>query len=67
MTPALVPTRLAALSTRGIMAYALRQTDGSVSVYTGAFESPTQASALRIPLRAVGVAPVLAYRTGRGF
>lgn len=67
VTPALVPTRLAALSTRGIMAYALRQTDGSVSVYTGAFESPTQASALADSLRAVGVAPVLAYRTGRGF
>jgi hypothetical protein len=67
VTPALVPTRLAALSTRGIMAYALRQADGSASVYTGAFESPTQATALADSLRAVGVAPVLAYRTGRGF
>ncbi len=67
VTPSLVPTRLAALNTRGIMAYALRQPDGSVSVYTGAFESPTQASALADSLRAVGVAPVLAYRTGRGF
>ncbi|BAH38237.1 MAG TPA: SPOR domain-containing protein [Gemmatimonas aurantiaca] len=67
VTPALVSARLAALSTRGIMAYALRQADGSASVYTGAFESPTQAMALADSLRAVGVAPVLAYRTGRGF
>ncbi|HEY0929481.1 MAG TPA: SPOR domain-containing protein [Gemmatimonas sp.] len=67
VTPALVPTRLAALNTRGIIAYALRQSDGSASVYTGAFESPTQASALADSLRAVGVAPVLAFRTGRGF
>lgn len=63
----LVTARIAALAGRGIMGYALRQSDGSATIYTGAFESPTQATALADSLRAVGVAPVLAYRTGRAF
>lgn len=63
----MVPARLAALTTRGIQAYALRQGDGSANVYTGAFESPVQATALADSLRATGIAPVLAYRTGRAF
>ncbi|MFN4771700.1 MAG: SPOR domain-containing protein [Gemmatimonas sp.] len=67
VTESLVPTRLAVLATRGIMAYALRQADGSATIYTGAFESPTQATALADSLRVAGVAPVLVYRTGRGF
>jgi len=67
VTTNLVPTRLAALATRGIIAYALRQEDGSATIYTGAFESPLQATALADSLRAAGVAPVLVYRTGRGF
>lgn len=67
VTTTLVPTRLAALATRGIIAYALRQSDGSATIYTGAFESPLQATALADSLRAAGVAPVLVYRTGRGF
>jgi hypothetical protein len=67
VTTTLVPTRLAALATRGIIAYALRQTDGSATIYTGAFESPLQAASLADSLRVAGVAPVLVYRTGRGF
>lgn len=63
----MVPARLAALTSRGIQAYALRQGDGSANVYTGAFESPVQATALADSLRATGIAPVLAYRTGRAF
>ncbi len=63
----LVASRLAALSERGIMAYALRQEDGSVSLYTGAFESEAQAGLLADSLRIAGFAPVLAYRTGRVF
>ncbi|MBL0938059.1 MAG: hypothetical protein IBJ03_04135 [Gemmatimonadaceae bacterium] len=63
----IVATRIAALASRGILAYALRQGDGSASIYTGAFESPAQATALADSLRAVGVAPVLAFRTGRTF
>lgn len=67
VTTALVPTRLAALASRGVIAYALRQTDGSAIIYTGAYESPSQASALAASLRTAGVAPVLVYRTGRAF
>jgi hypothetical protein len=63
----IVPSRLAALASRGIIGYALRQTDGSATIYTGAFESPSQAAALADSLRAAGVAPVLVYRTGRTF
>lgn len=67
VTTNLVPTRLAALATRGIIGYALRQDDGSATIYTGAYESPSQAAALADSLRAAGVAPVLVYRTGRAF
>lgn len=63
----MVAARLAALKARGIEAYALRQGDGSAFIYTGAFESPVQATVLADSLRTMGVAPVLAYRTGRGF
>ena len=67
VTTTLVPARLAALAARGIIAYALRQSDGSATIYTGAFESPLQAASLADSLRVAGVAPVLVYRTGRGF
>ena len=67
VTTNLVPTRLAALAARGIIGYALRQDDGSATIYTGAYESPLQATALADSLRAAGVAPVLVYRTGRAF
>ncbi|WP_434480348.1 SPOR domain-containing protein [Gemmatimonas sp.] len=67
VTTSLVPTRLAALASRGVIAYALRQNDGSAIIYTGAYESPSQATALAASLRTVGVAPVLVYRTGRAF
>lgn len=67
VTPTLIPTRLAELANRGIIAYALLQSDGSANVYTGAFESPTQATPLADSLRALRVAPVLVYRTGRAF
>lgn len=67
VTPTLIPARLAELANRGIIAYALLQPDGSANVYTGAFESPTQATPLADSLRALRVAPVLVYRTGRAF
>ena len=67
VTTSLVPTRLAALASRGVIAYALRQNDGSAIIYTGAYESPSQATALAASLRTAGVAPVLVYRTGRAF
>jgi hypothetical protein len=50
---------------RGIAAYALMQEDGSAKLYTGAFEHPEQSSLALSALRVAGLAPVLAYRTGR--
>ncbi|MBA2708839.1 MAG: SPOR domain-containing protein [Gemmatimonadaceae bacterium] len=51
--------------TRGVPAYALIQRDGSARLYAGAFENPRQSSLAATALRVAGVAPVLAYRTGR--
>lgn len=59
--------RVAALAGRGLFAYALRQPDGSASIYTGAFESPDQARTLADSLRGVAPSPTLVYRTGRAF
>ena len=61
------PNRIAAYAQRGILAYALQQKNGSLILYSGAFESPTQATTLADSLRALGMTPVLAYRTGRAF
>jgi hypothetical protein len=61
----MVPTRLTEYGKRGILAYALVQANGSATLYTGAFESPAQAIMLSDSLRALGLTPVLAYRTGR--
>ena len=50
---------------RGIPVYGLMQTDGSIKVYTGAFDRPEQSSLAVSALRVAGLTPVLAYRTGR--
>ncbi len=52
---------------RGIITYALLQSDGGISLFTGAFETPNQAATLAAVLRTAGVTPVLAIRTGRMF
>jgi hypothetical protein len=52
---------------RGFNPYMLVQADGSVRVLAGAFETPAQAAPLASALRAAGVAPVLAFRTGRTY
>jgi hypothetical protein len=52
---------------RGVGAYALVQGDGSVRLLAGAFETPAQAVPLASVLQAAGVAPVLAFRTGRAY
>ncbi len=52
---------------RGIRAYALRQTSGAVTLYTGAYQTPAQASLLADSLFGAGIAPTLVYRTGRTF
>jgi hypothetical protein len=62
-----ISTRVGVYSKRGILAYALQQTNGTATLFTGAFESPQQATTLADSLRALGITPVLAYRTGRAF
>jgi hypothetical protein len=52
---------------RGLPVYALRQADGSATLYAGAFETPEQATLLAEVLRAAGLTPTLVYRTGRVF
>jgi hypothetical protein len=52
---------------RGLPVYALRQADGSATLYAGAFETPEQAALLADALRASGLTPTLVYRTGRVF
>ncbi|MFA6167271.1 MAG: hypothetical protein WC700_11690 [Gemmatimonadaceae bacterium] len=59
--------RVAALAARGVSAYALVQDDGSVRLFAGAFETAAAAVPLDADLRAIGLAPQLAYRTGRTF
>jgi len=59
--------RVAALTGRGVPAYALVQDDGSVRLYAGAFETAAAAVPLDAELRGAGLAPQLAYRTGRTF
>ena len=59
--------RIAAFARRGILAYALRQQDGRVTIYTGAFEFPRQATLLADSLRTTGIEPLLVLRTGRAF
>jgi hypothetical protein len=52
---------------RGLPVYALRQADGSATLYAGAFETPEQAVLLAESLKASGLTPTLVYRTGRVF
>ena len=47
--------------------YALRQDNGTMNVYAGAFATPEQAGLLMSSLRAAGISPALVYRTGRLF
>lgn len=59
--------RVAALVGRGVPAYALVQDDGTARLFAGAFETAAAAVPLDADLRAAGLAPQLAYRTGRTF
>jgi len=62
-----VPSRVTLYRARGLPVYALLQADGTARVYAGAFKAPSEVSALADELRAAGVSPLLAYRTGRVF
>lgn len=57
----------AGYAVRGLPAYALRQPDGRVNVYAGAFANADEAVLLADLMTASGLAPTLAYRTGRSF
>jgi hypothetical protein len=61
--PALVET----FRSRGVPAYALLLSDGTVSIYAGAFESATQAARLASLLRSANIESTLVYRVGRVF
>jgi hypothetical protein len=62
-----VTESIARWTQRGIAAYALRQTDGTITLYTGAFRTPAQATLLADSLQQAGIPPTLVYRTGRTF
>lgn len=62
-----VPAALAGWAARGIPAYALVQEDGRARLYVGAFETSDQSVLLASSLRDLGVAPRVAFRTGRTF
>jgi hypothetical protein len=62
-----VPAALAGWAARGVPAYALLQDDGRARLYVGAFETFDQSVLLASSLRDVGVAPRVAFRTGRTF
>jgi hypothetical protein len=49
---------------RGIPAYALRDANGAISIYAGAFESADDATPLATSLRAAGLAPKVVQRAG---
>ncbi|MEO7996778.1 MAG: hypothetical protein ABI852_04995 [Gemmatimonadaceae bacterium] len=67
LTVEAAPGAIADYDKRGISAYALKQTDGRVTLYTGAHETVKQAAYLGDSLRTQGVKAVLVYRTGRAF
>jgi hypothetical protein len=59
--------RLARYAARGLPVYGLRQPNGSVRLYYGAYTNPEQA-ALAVPgVREAGIRPLLVYRMGRVF
>ena len=67
VSPESAPRLIADYDKRGIAAYALKQSDGRVSLFTGAHETVQQARYLADSLRTQGVKAVLVYRTGRAF
>jgi hypothetical protein len=57
--------KLQGLAAKDVNAYALMQPDGSARIFVGAFQNPQQTPLAATALRVAGLAPVLAYRTGR--
>jgi hypothetical protein len=67
LAPRVVMPRLTRYSARGLPIYALRQPNGTVRLYFGAYANPEQASLAVPQLRGAGIRPLLVYRTGRVF
>jgi hypothetical protein len=61
------PGLVRAYHARGLPAYALRQVDGTATLFAGAFASPEDATSLLGMFRALGLEPTVVYRTGRIF
>jgi len=59
--------RVAAFVARGLPVYALRQADGRVWLYAGAFAAASDTTPVADALRQAGVSGTLAYRMGRTF
>ena len=67
ITPREAPARLTRYHARGLPVYGLRQPNGTVRLFYGAYASAEQA-ALAVPqVREAGMRPMLVYRTGRVF
>jgi hypothetical protein len=62
---AAVASKVSALQSRGLPAYALLQTDGTARIFAGAFKSPNEARLLYDQMLTAGVQTSLVYRTGR--
>ena len=62
-----VGPRLTRAAARAQPVYALRQANGSVNSYFGAYENAQEASLAVPAARRAGLAPTLVYRMGRVF
>ncbi len=67
VTPREAPARLTRYHARGLPVYGLRQQNGTIRLYYGAYANAEQA-ALAVPqVRDAGMRPMLVYRIGRVF
>ena len=60
-----VAMQLARFAARAHPVYALRQENGAVHLYFGAYESPREAAFAEPTVRGAGLSPTLVYRIGR--
>ena len=67
VAPRDAPGRLNRYHARGLPVYGLRQTNGSVRLYFGAYANPEQASLAVPQVRDAAMRPLLVYRIGRVF
>ncbi|HEU4720068.1 MAG TPA: hypothetical protein VFS59_01790, partial [Gemmatimonadaceae bacterium] len=67
VAPRDAPGRLNRYHARGLPVYGLRQPNGVVRLYFGAYATPEQASLAVPQVREAGIRPLLMYRTGRAF